>query len=151
MTTSECVLWTGAVNEDGYGRCTVNGRQGLAHRVAWEAEHGPIPAGMQVDHACHNATGCHRGADCPHRRCVNLAHLQLVTPRVNQLLKLAPVGWSERILTHCLRNHPRTVANTYFGRDGKRRCMACRREDQRRRQARRDRAAREAAGQLALF
>jgi hypothetical protein len=149
--STDCILWTGALNEDGYGRVSVAGRQGLAHRVVWEDRHGPIPPGMQVDHACHNATGCHLGQSCPHRRCVNVDHLQLVTPRVNQLLKLAPIGWSERILTHCLRDHPRIPENTYYGRDGRRRCLACRAEDQRRRAARRDRAARELAGQLVLF
>lgn len=146
MTTGECQLWQGAISDEGYPR-----HQGeYVHRRVWESLHGPIPDGMQVDHACHNATGCHRGSGCPHRRCINPAHLQLVTVRVNNLLKLAPVGWETRILTHCRRDHPREAWNIYTGRDGKRRCMACRREDQRALQARRRRERLALAGQLAF-
>lgn len=144
---TECELWTGAVDAQGYGRS----RRGLAHRVAWMDRFGPIPDGLQVDHACHNGTGCHLGSRCPHRRCIRVEHLQLVTSRVNNLLKLAPVGGEERILTHCLRGHPRVPGNTYYGRDGRRRCLPCRAEDQRRRQARRLRQDLERTGMVPLF
>jgi hypothetical protein len=36
------------------------------HRIFWAREHGPIPAGYQVDHLCGNA------------RCVNPEHLDAV-------------------------------------------------------------------------
>jgi hypothetical protein len=143
--STDCILWQGAVNDDGYPRT----RRGYVHRLVWIAEHGEIPDGMQVDHSCHNATGCHGGSACHHRRCINVAHLQLVTSRVNNLLKLAPVGWEERILTHCLRNHPREDWNTYFG-EGRRRCLSCRREDARRQSARKKARALEDAGQLRI-
>jgi DNA-binding transcriptional regulator YiaG len=52
--TEECWLWTGATIR-GYG--VVNrGRRGmgnvLAHRVIWEWEYGPIPAGKHLCHTC---------------------------------------------------------------------------------------------------
>lgn len=43
----------------------------LAHRAAWEAVNGPIPTSLTVDHICFE------------RRCVNPAHLRLVTREVN--------------------------------------------------------------------
>jgi hypothetical protein len=144
--STDCILWQGAVNDDGYPRT----RRGYVHRLVWIRHHGPIPEGMQIDHSCHNATGCHGGSACRHRRCINPEHLQLVTSRVNNLLKLAPVGWEERILTHCLRGHPRVESNVYLGRDGKRRCMACRRQDVARHAARKKARALEDAGQLRI-
>ena len=42
-------LWTGAINpERGTGRLKVAEKQVTAHRVAWELEHGPLPAGARV-------------------------------------------------------------------------------------------------------
>jgi len=144
--STNCIPWSGYIDPQGYGRT----REGLAHREVWERAFGPIPDGMQIDHSCHNATGCHRGSTCPHRSCVNLAHLQLVTPRVNNLLKLAPEGWEERILTHCLRDHPRIPENIYASKDGRQRCLACRRQDVARHAARKKARALEDAGQLRI-
>lgn len=50
-----CWVWTAATNRGGYGVFgiirTVNN---LAHRVAWQLEHGGIPEGMCVCHHCDN-------------------------------------------------------------------------------------------------
>jgi hypothetical protein len=55
--TSDCWLWTGHVNRDGYGQFKITDRPGhyrtvRAHRWAWEATHGPVPAGLTLDHLC---------------------------------------------------------------------------------------------------
>lgn len=53
-----CWLWVGAINPDGYGTFQVATRQSaLAHRVAWELTHGPIPDGAYVLHHC-DVPGC---------------------------------------------------------------------------------------------
>jgi len=52
---------------NGYARAKVNGERLLAHRVAWEQAHGPIPDGFQLHHRC--------GV----KACVNVAHLELLT------------------------------------------------------------------------
>lgn len=67
-----CWIFTGATQSRGYGSVGIgNGRTGLAHRVAYEALVGPIPAGMTLDHLC-----------CV-KRCVNPAHLEPVAPAEN--------------------------------------------------------------------
>lgn len=67
-----CYLWTGPTNEDGYGRVTYHGERYTAHRLAWKLlGRGPIPDWMELDHLCRR------------RRCVNVTHLELVTPSTN--------------------------------------------------------------------
>lgn len=68
---SDCIVWTGVLNRGGYGRLQVNGRMVLAHRYAYEREHGPISEGAEVDHTCWN------------RACVNPEHLRLATRSQN--------------------------------------------------------------------
>jgi len=47
-----CWIWTGGITQAGYGLLSINGKAIYAHRLAWEMEHGPIPKGMWVLHAC---------------------------------------------------------------------------------------------------
>lgn len=67
----ECWLWQASVDRHGYGRFSVNGRTGRAHRRAWELVHGTIPAGLVVRHRC----------DVP--LCCNPAHLEVGTVAEN--------------------------------------------------------------------
>lgn len=66
-----CWLWTGAKRDFGYGRVKINRRFRRAHRVAWLASFGAIPAGLCVCHACDNPP------------CCNPAHLFLGTQAEN--------------------------------------------------------------------
>lgn len=71
LAWSSCIVWTRSVITNGYGRLSVNGRDTLAHRYAWECEHGPIPEGTFIDHTCFE------------RSCVNVEHLRLATREQN--------------------------------------------------------------------
>lgn len=61
----------GAVNLKDYGRIKINGRMRQAHVVAYELVKGTIPYGLQIDHKCR--------VHC----CVNVDHLEAVTPSEN--------------------------------------------------------------------
>jgi len=60
-----------AMERRDYGQLKMNGKMRRSHRVAYEILVGPIPAGSDIDHTCHN------------RRCVNPEHLRPTTRKQN--------------------------------------------------------------------
>jgi HNH endonuclease len=67
---SGCHIWHGLLIL-GYGRIHFRKRVYLAHRLAWEVKHGPIPAGLVLRHRCNV------------KRCCNPDHLVLGTRAEN--------------------------------------------------------------------
>ena len=54
-----CEVWTGELNEKGYGRRRFrDGKNRRIHRVVWELRNGPIPDGLLVCHRCDNPPCC---------------------------------------------------------------------------------------------
>lgn len=47
---SDCILWTGAKSTRGYGRMSICRKGKQAHRMAWLAHKGSIPARQFVCH-----------------------------------------------------------------------------------------------------
>lgn len=72
-TVSEtgCWLWTGSLNNMGYGQFRDSRRLYLSHRWSFAKANGPITAGMNVLHKC----------DVP--ACCNPEHLELGTQTKN--------------------------------------------------------------------
>lgn len=78
---SGCWIFPGSTNSRGYG-LVCSGRKNknvLTHRLAVIVRDGGIPDGMTVDHQCHDSQTCRLANACPHRRCVNPAHLKVMT------------------------------------------------------------------------
>jgi hypothetical protein len=53
-----CHEWQGYRMPKGYGQISIDGRLVLTHRIAYEAERGPIPDGLLVRHTCDNPPCC---------------------------------------------------------------------------------------------
>lgn len=110
-----CWLWRGATNIKGYGhvRDTKNGPLLSVHRVMYEAIHGPIPAGLEIDHLCFQ------------RACCNPAHLEAVDRKTN-----VNRGRHNQFygVTHCVHGHPFDGDNVKINTNGHRSCRRCARD-----------------------
>lgn len=84
-----CHEWTGARNASNYGLIRVDGRQQLAHRIAWEIAHGPIAAGMVIRHACDNPPCVKTTPDSKYPS----GHLETGTPGDNNRDRFARKGY----------------------------------------------------------
>ena len=133
---SGCLIWSGRMNQSGYGQIGISrnhaaelgiGQTILVHRLAWDLANGPVPDGLQLDHLCRN------------RSCINVAHLELVTPSQNVRRGDGPVLSALRLQarralqreaykTHCKHGHALTPDNVYADKRGFRTCRECQRE-----------------------
>lgn len=107
-----CWEWQGHCNASGYGGIHRNGRCRLAHRFVYELLIGPIPTGLSLDHLCRN------------RACVNPAHLEPATARVNILRGIGPTALNAQ-KTHCKNAHLLEGDNLIVSRHGERWCKVC--------------------------
>lgn len=123
-----CWLWTGYVNNRGYGQANFKNKFYPAHRLSLKAfDDIDLPSGsavLQVDHMCRE------------RSCVNPRHLRIVNPITNVLSKASKcIAKINKTKTHCKFGHAFTPTNTYrrenWGESG-RQCKAC--TDRRRRE-----------------
>jgi len=115
-TLGACWIWTASRSPFGHGQFYVrHGVPRRAHRIAYEMLVGPIPEGLVLDHLCRNPP------------CVNPAHLEPVTQRINT--QRAPRGGTAAqyaARTYCPQGHP-LIGDNLVRRSGGRVCLACRR------------------------
>lgn len=109
-----CWLWLGWRNDRGYGSFFDGGKDIRAHHFLT----GHPPDGFVSDHLCRVTS------------CVRPSHLEFVTISENTRRGLSSA--LRPPLTHCLRGHEYTEANTLYVR-GQKRCRACSRERNRNR------------------
>ena len=105
---SGCWLWSGYLNEKGYGMFR-HGPMRMAHRVAYEILVGGVAGGLCLDHKCRV------------RCCTNPSHLEPVTPLENT--RRGDVRRAE-----CKHGHEKPPGK---------RCPECHRQNERKRRARR--------------
>ena len=114
---SGCWNWTAGVVGEGYGSVTYDGVKFLTHRVAYELLVGLVPAGRDLHHLCEN------------RRCVNPAHLELLTRKEHARRHAGET---------CRFGHPYGLRP-----NGTRECVVCRKLRQKENNAKRNQQARE--------
>lgn len=114
-----CLVFSGA-KAKGYGRVGYyagGGKQVVlqTHRVVWEAENGPIPDGLTIEHECAN------------RACQDTTHMTLMTRADNSRAgsHRNPIVIANRAKTHCPEGHEYSVENTYSPPTGGRYCREC--------------------------
>lgn len=114
---SGCLVSLYSVASHGYAQVGWKGEMGMtgttAHRAAWVHHRGQIPDDMTVDHVCKN------------RRCVNVAHLRLLTNFENAR-RTAGRDWK---LGQCINGHPNE--HLHVRPNGRTRCTRCNADYQR--------------------
>ncbi len=118
-----CWPFTGSLTDAGYGSFWNGTRLVKAHRFAF-AESAGREADGDVDHTCHNGSGCAGGSTCPHRACCNPAHLEDVTHAEN--VRRGQAGkYPKRWKSVCPAGHPYAGENQYIDPKGHQRCRTC--------------------------
>jgi hypothetical protein len=113
-----CWRYGGSKGRGGYAHIWWKGRHVYAHRVSFEHLVGPIPNGHELDHV--------RARGCRHRDCINPAHLEPVTRKVNCLRSESVPARNAR-KKECVRGHELAPPNLYARPNGqaRRECRAC--------------------------
>lgn len=112
---TECWLWAGSTDRNGYGQRSWHGKNYMIHRLMYENFIGPIPTGMTLDHLCRVPT------------CINPSHLQIVSHKTNIERGLG-ISSINRIKTHCANGHEFTEENTVYYHKQWRSCRQCYRD-----------------------
>lgn len=111
-----CIIFTGNLNNCGYGRIWNNEtkRLVLVHRAVYENTFGPIPSGLECNHICRQPS------------CINILHLELVSHRQNVLMGIGPSANNYR-KKFCKSGHKLTPSNIYHPpkRPTERSCRIC--------------------------
>jgi HNH endonuclease len=111
-----CWIWNGGRFSGGYGSLRLNGRAQYAHVLMWEAVHGPVLDGLELDHLCRTPS------------CCNPRHLEPVTHKINSLRGMSLPAQNARKGT-CKRGHPLDPMPPWKGKpEGWRFCRTCARE-----------------------
>ncbi len=109
-----CWIWTGTVNERGYGTIGYKNKTWSVHRISYLLIGGkPLTPGLVLDHLCRN------------RPCINPNHLEEVTNKEN-ILRGNGFGAINARKTECNYGHKLVNDNVYHHPDGSRECHKCR-------------------------
>ena len=111
-----CLLWTGSLDDKGYGLIWDGKRLRGAHIVSYEQVNGPVPEGYELHHRC----------EVP--ACIEPNHLEPVTRSEHMDRHPWRPGAYFAAMTHCKHGHEFNEENTYRNKTtGRRSCRVCRR------------------------
>src|SRR5215831_15681365 len=88
-----CLLYTGALDKDGYPKISYQGRIRQGSHVVYEMIHGTISEG-EIDYICHV------------RRCIELTHLRPLTHQDNVIHIKAYMEKRNRRIKHLIETYP---------------------------------------------
>lgn len=122
VTDEGCWYWLSSWNTDNYAITRHHGKTQKVARLVFAMCAGRPPR-YTIEHACHTNSDCHAGNDCPHRRCINPAHMIDMPFARNSQLQHP----NNRLKMECSEGHPLTPDNVYVTPKGHRQCLTCRR------------------------
>jgi len=112
---TDCWIWLGCKTKNGYGRIIDGtGRGILTHCLSYEHFVGPIPIRTELHHTCDR------------RACANFNHLKPLTRLEHTYISPHCFGFMNAAKTHCVHGHEFSIENTYWTKEGWRRCRKCR-------------------------
>lgn len=120
---TDCIIPDKKIEYNGYTYTGYQGKTRGTHRVEWIKANGSIPEGMVVDHTCHDPKVCDAGLKCPHRACINVEHMRLITQQENIMAGRHSIDNR----SHCNQGHPFIKENIMVRKNGWRECAECNR------------------------
>lgn len=122
VTDEGCWYWLSSWNEQNYAITRHHGKTQRVARLVFTMCKG-VPPRYTIELVCHTNSDCHAGNDCPHRRCVNPAHMIDMPFARNSALQHP----NNRLKMECAEGHALTPDNVYVSPKGWRQCLECRR------------------------
>lgn len=113
MTSGDCWIWEGAVNDRGYGTIKYKGKTWRVHRLTAFLFGNGLPD--EWDHTCRNQLCCNP------KHLEDVEHVENV--RRGELKGVSKNRYTK--VTHCPSGHPYSGTNLYVDPKGCRRCREC--------------------------
>lgn len=101
-----CWIWQRSVNQNGYGRIKIGGKDIEAHKFFYEWMKGQVPENKVLDHKCQNTL------------CINPNHLRIVGKGRNSNRERSESEF-------CKHGHERTPENLIYNTYGYKVCKIC--------------------------
>jgi hypothetical protein len=120
----DCWLWLASITHDNYGRFSLQQKQVMAHRMAWQLTNGEIPNGFCVCHSCDNPPCCNpkhlwlgTHIDNQQDMCAKFrrngvinGNAKLSDTAVIKIRGLYEMGWNQRKIAKMYGVHRKTVS-----------------------------------------